>query len=40
MVENLHLVLVAVVAIFVLFIVGLAYGAWMTRDIELTPPKR
>lgn len=36
MAANLGLFIVVVTAIFGLFIVGLAYGAWMTRGIELT----
>jgi len=36
MAANLGLVLVAVTAVFVLFMVGLAYGAWSTRNIKLT----
>lgn len=35
MVANLGLVLFGVSSIFVLFMVGLACGTWMTRKIDL-----
>lgn len=37
MVENLGLALVVISSPFVVFIAALAYGAWMTRGIDLTP---
>jgi hypothetical protein len=30
---NLHLVIIAVLGLFGLFMVGLAYGQWSTRDV-------
>lgn len=35
MAANLHLVLIAVLALFGSFVVALAYGQWATRDIEM-----
>ena len=37
MAANLGLVLFAVASPFVLFIAVLAYGAWMTHGLQLTP---
>ena len=36
MAANLGPFVVVVLGIFALFMVGLAYGAWMTRSVELT----
>lgn len=35
MAANLGLVIIGVTGMFGLFIAGLAYGAWMTRKVDL-----
>ena len=35
MAENLHIVLIAIIAFFGVFTVGLGYAQWQTRNIEV-----
>ena len=36
MVANLHLVIIAVLSLFGLFMAGLGYAQWSTRNVVLT----
>lgn len=39
MAANLHVVIIAVVSLFGVFMAGLGYGQWSTRNVVLTPDR-
>ncbi|MET3926850.1 hypothetical protein ABIE28_002959 [Devosia sp. 2618] len=37
MAANLPILITAILSLFGIFMIGLAYGSWATRDVVLTP---